>query len=1711
MPLVPMHQHPGGRGWTHRDLPRLSVPVTRGPRVPHGALLATVIRRVTTRHVEWIAASSFQALEELASWIETRSQPSFRPDHSNDGHPFQGVRGQAPLSFAFFDPFDRAELDGIRAVILAFATAPVVPRGSLSAATQLASAIDRPHLPVDTEAARLLTQWLDATSAPGFAETVEILLARIGGRGPRYDLLVRVLLENYHTEIEPDDDLGPITHRPQGSGYVRVRDDHGTPPPEIDPPDDGEIPPDDLIDIIDRIIPPIVEEPDETAPDETEEPDEESTHVVDDWLTEEVVEDRWVRDTRLRLFGPVLPNTDRVLTSTETRLLMAALETDLEATPGTHGEIQKLAGCIGVLLTLATGRHPQDVALAISAWLREEPDPQAEFSLTDRTWRGELPVELPPLRELPPDWFHPTQDDVELPLPRLCIGALARLRASVPNDFSVSTRLISDQVTRFRASVPRLGEARIRSTIIAALYVRTGHPRDWQLVTGSTGYQSPAPLHYYATTADELAKTYCAALGDLGIDCDADPSGQAVIRVGAPRAALRLEPVRRAVRALREHAAATLMPKRASTDSATASYNAMACYTAAWFSLCTAHRWTAPITQTRRGDLLSVGRGRETVHLATVHDKGTDAVVDTRIAALTSALAAQVDALLHTATRAISVFSTDSWHKWKPAIDALRASIDGSGPLWVWIDSSGSARPLNRHRIATAWPAWAVPLPLARHLLASTLGQHGAAGGDIAQQMGHAIDTPPHDMVDPESPIEFARRMAGPLEAYLTDLGFGLVHSTTRRNRVVPDLVPNDAQTILGASKADEKTYAQIKKGYAAVPTDAESAAADDLAAQWMHELQPTETWLVDPAELAQRTQDYMRSGPTPGEATAMLAALNRALRSRATENRALKRPAIPPLVSAHRPIASIRRVHLDAYRLCIGLELKLMAELLEAKHQWGVQQAIAARLLLAMWGMGSCPRTLDALLDSRAQLSALATSHDLVVAEVPTPDGDNDDREARIVPSQAVAILLRLHSTAVVPTESDWSTFTAAHGLGTITESQCYAIISMARQITVGGMRAAWERGDLHCVGPSPDRLAAAVSGAVTDRSAEITSTSSRSVNAIAQAMPTEAQRDWRRLRSAVHALTQHRGDAATRKKVADLSNHIVSRYPPTSIPGATAIAVLAHLNGEDRYATSSIYTYITRLTDLANRTGSRALESNDQDWLADNLNTFLLRYQTAARSVERRNQSTALSALSWLWSTTDRYGYRPDDADYCDGVTRTGPRRAGGWITASERGWILDQLRTWTDQVTGSTRALGQGHTWIAGELGTQIMLYTGPRVSEVAGARTEDLLLAPEHSVLHIHPRRRRTLKTTASRRVVDIAHWKDGVGRVQSLCDRLSQRRTNVGGELLATRYRMTLREIIDSLTGTYAQAATKPLGALSTRTHLARHTRATQAGIAVHPHGFDGFELVLPVTDGSALTLLPQRVRYVYHSRQLGHGTPITTLTWYDHCIPLQTVLGSGWRGPTIDLQVTAIGMNKATYLQRSQRAQAGESNRWSNNIPTWPTNSEMSLAAICQTPPEVAPLAAPRLAPWLRAALAARQGLRGNALSNELGIDAELTERMLCVLERCDRDYGIGYLRQSSTAKHSRRPRAHSIAGFIQALDDSLNQTSLTAESLAAWAWQSLATRRQYPLDHQSTDVSVRSALQAATAALPSQALIATGTGAQLLRLVLAAWSSDAT
>jgi integrase len=1047
-------------------------------------------------------------------------------------------------------------------------------------------------------------------------------------------------------------------------------------------------------------------------------------------------------------------------------------------------------------------------------------------------------------------------------------------------------------------------------------------------------YLSDAPLHYYATTKKRLRIQYAAACKAIGVEIDVTRTESSELRlIGAPTAAISWTMTALAVDSLRDRVQYPWRHSRATLKANIAALNALSLYTAIMYMAVIASRGNRHLSSTTYRHFAKPDP--TSVHgIVLSYDKGAGFALDCRVCAIPALLIEQVEALIIQTCRLIDKLRSKASKEHKALRERLETVVEGRAPLFYQIDGL-HFRPLGGDGIQPQWPEFQPKAPRLRHLLNTYGPLYRMRACDLAQQSGHRVDYTPFDKVDPESPVDFMNRLAPKLDTYLRKLGFVAIGTSKDPAAKAPPPAPASRADWRGVSQAENQEITQGRRR--ARPSREDRAAA-------IASVRALRDKLADTApKLHQATFDEFISDTwDTASSTVQKIATYNALRDMAKSNETLgellavsnlSAPVVQP-----KDLAPIRERHFLAFHSVRYLIGALKGELTGDQETSAADSAsIISLLVLAalLQGIPSEPGRFAQILASRSRLFRLPSAELTAVLSLPTIASSDDYDLAEnqfmsfVIPQQALPTLIKLWELNVDLGTAYSAVKSNALILETLPDKKperFLEIVGLARALTTSGIRHAVECGELNSVGPMTSSLVDVTTNQLFDRAPTnpTTTTDANSfstISIIGDAMIRQMHR------ALVRALGNYKNEKANLRhkrlpEVLEQITQIQASTPKGSFAHAVATFAARALSGEigrgARLAPSTIHSYVSGCSKLVNEFHGRDFSGVSEREFAAELESR----ETLLAKLERR---TTQSDQPYLYRELRKILLEADaefPAQFLSSMLPDSAYRPAGYLTSlAQQQHVVRTLSQWWDEVGRRTSEPGQIDEFESALLACEISQRSGLRHSELTGLLIRDVRLVDNRLSISVTPNNNRELKTKSSRRPITLFLEPDVVRFVE----RGIENRKAASNDTTCFFRKSNGAPYGDQLAKIIAEASTGTIGYKANRMHAARHNLATATGAHLSTGAHDGLPIFIEPIPLSNKRRQPIRMLYRRMSRFLGHGSPVTTLSYYDHSIWLQTEPGTSlfqWRGSDIDWLISRPTSRSPIHGERLAQRQA---------------------------------------------------------------------------------------------------------------------------------------------------------------------------------------------
>lgn len=1293
------------------------------------------------------------------------------------------------------------------------------------------------------------------------------------------------------------------------------------------------------------------------------------------------------RDARRRydlyLSGSLQPEVQRSLTPPEYRQVMGysahRCEERVEVAP------IDAAPSLMLLLSGLTSRHHVTVQHAIADWLEGGSSESGAFRIDGQGFWSQMPIAPEPDRKservVPPTIFLPWPARVRALLAHVA-AAPDRWVTLLGEDLTEAVHEASHDIRR-RIDT-RFSLLRLRSSLAPAIYVGTGDEALAQIVTGDALHHSSAPLHYYSQKIGRVRRAFAWALADwLPSDWKwVVPSAQDDdVVFGMPRARLPDAEIRNAISELADRADQP-PPPRADSEALCEVHQRFTAYVTALFAACTTHRFTEHLRQLTRRHLLLRWSGA-THGLAIFVDKYTVNALSCRGAAMSALLVEQMEVYLAHLDRLRRRLEKHP-HRNRLAVEALKAAVEGRGPLFVSLEhdpkirGNTRARPFEAADLRHRWPEWRWPAYVLRHRFAAFHWRHaGISRDDVMRQMGHASEGVAFDESDPDSVLRFVTRLANPLDGALQTEGWRLVRSWMPQRVAIPPLARDRCGDIAAEQGALLSVHAKHQREATARAMgkfqvvarsgDLESHRATIIEAARELARKGLEAWLSHPdqaqisASKTMTVEDVSRlvdavaaSVPDRRYWTPALNVLrNRLQRMRTDAGWSLE---IPPAIFAIdvaepvvTPPCARAFIHCsDILRRCEEMIVRVGLDKPPDRLRW---LGITAVEIAIRSGVTQRDRWISILANAaRARRHPLSPDTLLIPTHDDGPISDetsvDDDGESPEQPSPQYITVQGLAAVCLQrwasisgqrSTEELRVDLVAAFNLVIAEGTQGDEILDevltaaeLARRLTMPGVRAAWEAGRLAGRTLSTDRQMDAWQGVIR-RQIESDETAD-DVPDVAQRIdhgsPTAEFLEAARL--CIRFREHERGQPRSAERVSQELVLLAAErpgLPPTALWVQRYLLRRLAAIRTSKQRTTLYQEYTTFLTPFLLELGD--LELADLDSIEQT--ELFERVLNDRVSDERR----ALQVILCIVREMNRDGVEGPDRQVLEAAVGKVSKVATAYLVSpAEHRWICGQLTHWLDEARqGSTQSPVTAFELDAARIVWELQYWIGLRPSENTHLRHAELIDVDGEWILQIRRSRRRGLKNSASVRPLRLRNFlpSDVFERFQNFVD--VQRASFVGHDKTfglfvppwgQNRVART-RGITDALSA--AMSLILPPG--EGRPYAGRHVRATYGVQSALPEEHRSAAWMIqgaPECPGY-LAGLPPRFVLRFWSRALGHATVRSSLEYYTHSLADLCWLDRGWSMPTLELLGCAVGVKPLTLGSRASRARIGTHDR----------------------------------------------------------------------------------------------------------------------------------------------------------------------------------------
>lgn len=1281
-----------------------------------------------------------------------------------------------------------------------------------------------------------------------------------------------------------------------------------------------------------------------------------------------LIYENWVagRCIDLHLAGALIPGTDRAYTRGEVLSLGERLEqvmvsagrdTLLYLTALSYSislvTAQPRQSVVGAMARLATGRTDSPVA----AWLE-----QGRFHV-----RVPASGEFGKVPKSAVEVYLPCLQDFWLPLPAVLAERLADLGRHDQEVWSYSQEgwdIHFDRLkSHLKASTARFSEVRLRNVLPVAIWMRAADIVKAQIITGQLLDHPGAALHYYAFLLRELEETYRESIAPWlptawGFQEEEGKTGTSDQLVGAPRASIADSALKSAIDTLTRRCERGLVHGDNDLHGLVRAYNAMVTLTVGMFAEAVANRLTFHLGFLCRRDFVLPSRDERRTGggyagsngLVVFTDKHSDHGLSFRAAALPSVVVQQLLALLDfTAYLATRFLDFPDRRETSRALQRILSGDRAIFQRFKLVDEASQERGyrlvrFKRRDFANLWPELPIPVEHLRHRFTTVARQSGVSPADIRIQMGHSVDFIPFGAADPESPLEFVKRIAPCLNEALEREGWRAIGVSSFDN--APDLAPLAAGEVLRLDALLQKRldrrwgrYRQViareSSHFRAEFQAASAAIGEGRAVSGSAVLSAGD---VSSIERKLRKQ-YADTGRWPAVSQAFriwvrqeVASGNiRASIPRTTFYRGMQAPVITPAVT--------RAYHSACALLQVAEQLDTSFPRGELKSEFGAtknQLAVAVVELSVRAGLTRSDRLLDGI-----QALVSADSYDdradriVVRIAIPaavqlgaaSPSASHENYSEGFVLTASAALLALSWKAKFGPTKIRFAEDSVRKAVGVLlvsgkvdkstrqtpTLEGILAVAALARRLTVAGVRSAFEEGRIRSRSFDPFRQRVLREGTWQSLSAPSAVGGKDGSHAVVYAgsagggdkeFVLEMRRKlhhWLRLSKKL-----------THDEIAGRLESSLSVAPASGGTSAVFVRLVVQwLRGDQlawRRRSSTVYTYLTLLvTPIFASLDGRDLLQLD----AEEIEEIVQRIFFSKRVGNHQRMQMILG--HFLRVIEELGGARLEDDPFSEWESAGGGDQAKPYcLSVAEQKHTMSQLDHWRD-VSSSVRGSAHEATFRPSNISMARYLFTcaqmGMRVGESESRLKTDLLQVRDGWVLMVRPRRRSPLKTLASYRALTLEnHLSESDAQV--ILDTFSGMKDSES--------KLAVSDAANVASAALQAIAQKD----SARLQACRHAVACAGFQAIWKKGDTYLGLPEPKWL-AAFSDHPPAIQLLALARTLGHATPITTLSHYVHLLGYGLEQDEGWPVPEGRGYAAIALMSHGAFRTRLSRAKKG--------------------------------------------------------------------------------------------------------------------------------------------------------------------------------------------
>jgi len=663
------------------------------------------------------------------------------------------------------------------------------------------------------------------------------------------------------------------------------------------------------------------------------------------------------------------------------------------------------------------------------------------------------------------------------------------------------------------------------------------------------------------------------------------------------------------------------------------------------------------------------------------------------------------------------------------------------------------------------------------------------------------------------------------------------------------------------------------------------------------------------------------------------------------------------------------------------------------------------------------------------------------------------------VIPQQALPTLIKLWELNVDLDTAYGAIKSSALILETLPDKKperFLEIVGVARALTTSGIRHAMESGELISVGPMTSSLVDVTTNQLFDRATTNPTTtadtsSSLVVSTIGDAMIRQMHQ------ALVRALGNYKDEKINLRherlpEVHEQIAQIQASTPKGSFAYAVATFASRALSGKigrrGKLAPSTIHSYVSGCSKLVDEFHGRDFSGVSEREFAAELESR----ETLLAKLERR---TTQSDQPYLYRELRKILLEADaefPAKFLSSMLPDSSYRPAGYLTSlAQQQHVVRTLSQWWDEVGRRTSEPGQIDEFESALLACEISQRSGLRHSELSGLLIRDVRLVDNRLNISVTPNNNRGLKTKSSRRPITLFLEPD----VVRLAERDIENRKAASNDATYFFRKSNGTSYGDQLAKIIAEAAIGTIGHKANRMHAARHNLATATGAHLSTGAHDALPIFIEPIPLSNKRRQPIRMLYRRMSRFLGHGSPVTTLSYYDHSMWLQTEPGTcllQWRGSDIDWLISRPTSRSPIHGERLAQRQADHLKARLDEV-----NAKFLKPFCGKHPPPPTEILARSLLQVSRLVVMAQQARDPVKFANQSGLTDEEAADIYEFLRRQDRYVSRGkFFPEKNLKNRGSFKNADTWEPVIVFIDKLLSNGETGLHQLAVWALENI-------------------------------------------------------